>query len=98
MDRDDGTDTQRGSERMWRTWHRCSVMPTGSGHSKTTASACCTRRRQNPSLKRPVRMRESRTYGSVRGALSNGRPYRDPCQARPLREWAAYVSINEASY
>jgi predicted RNA-binding Zn ribbon-like protein len=22
-------------------------------------------------------MRESRTYGSVRGALSNGRPYRD---------------------
>ena len=24
------------------------------------------------------RMRECRTYGSVRGALSNGRPYRDP--------------------
>src|ERR1700716_1743516 len=24
-------------------------------------------------------MRESRTYGSVRGALSNGRPYRDRC-------------------
>jgi hypothetical protein len=24
------------------------------------------------------RMRESRTYGSVRGALSNERPYRDP--------------------
>ena len=23
-------------------------------------------------------MRESRTYGSVRGACSNGRPYRDP--------------------
>ena len=23
-------------------------------------------------------MREFRTYGSVRGALSNGRPYRDP--------------------
>ncbi len=23
-------------------------------------------------------MRESRTYGSVRGALSDGRPYRDP--------------------
>jgi hypothetical protein len=23
-------------------------------------------------------MRESRTYGSVRGALSNERPYRDP--------------------
>jgi hypothetical protein len=23
-------------------------------------------------------MRESRSYGSVRGALSNGRPYRDP--------------------
>ena len=25
-------------------------------------------------------MRESRTYGSVRGAPSNGRPYRDPAQ------------------
>jgi hypothetical protein len=24
-------------------------------------------------------MRESRTYGSVRGALSNGRPYRVRC-------------------
>jgi hypothetical protein len=27
-------------------------------------------------------MRESRTYGSVRGALSNERPYRDPFSAR----------------
>src|SRR5208282_3257765 len=27
------------------------------------------------------RMRESRTYGSVRGAPSNGRPYRDPAFA-----------------
>ena len=27
------------------------------------------------------RMRESRTYGSVRGALSNGRPYRDRREA-----------------
>ena len=26
-------------------------------------------------------MRESRTYGSVRGAPSNGRPYRDPACA-----------------
>ena len=29
------------------------------------------------------RMRESRTYGSVRGALSNGRPYRDPLSGMP---------------
>jgi hypothetical protein len=28
-------------------------------------------------------MRESRTYGSVRGALSNERPYRDP-KAKPI--------------
>ena len=28
-------------------------------------------------------MRESRTYGSVRGALSNGRPYRDRASAVP---------------
>jgi hypothetical protein len=27
-------------------------------------------------------MRESRTYGSVRGALSNERPYRDPGATR----------------
>src|SRR5438094_10411937 len=33
-----------------------------------------------PSLTRGgSRMRESRTYGSVRGALSNERPYRDRC-------------------
>src|SRR5258705_3771633 len=36
-------------------------------------------------------MRESRTYGSVRGALSSERPYRDPEQAgqstpRPLKQ------------
>jgi hypothetical protein len=30
-------------------------------------------------------MRESRTYGSVRGALSNERPYRDPTgRRRPM--------------
>jgi len=28
-------------------------------------------------------MRESRTYGSVRGALGNERPYRDPEEHRP---------------
>src|SRR3954453_23929530 len=40
----------------------------------------CTRGRQNglPSnIQGGSRMRESRTYGSVRGALINGRPYRD---------------------
>lgn len=31
------------------------------------------------------RMRESRTYGSVRGAPSNGRPYRDPNYAQRRR-------------
>ena len=30
-------------------------------------------------------MRESRTYGSVRGALSNERPYRDVRQAKLVR-------------
>jgi hypothetical protein len=31
-------------------------------------------------------MRESRTYGSVRGALSNERPYRDrPCTVPTVR-------------
>ena len=30
-------------------------------------------------------MRESRTYGSVRGALSNERPYRDPL-AKPINQ------------
>src|SRR5271166_1770346 len=34
------------------------------------------------------RMRESRTYGSVRGAPSNGRPYRDPAGVLQRSEWA----------
>jgi hypothetical protein len=35
-------------------------------------------------------MREFRSYGSVRGALSNERPYRDPCFA------VSYKSMNIA--
>src|SRR5260221_7899878 len=35
------------------------------------------------------RMRESRTYGSVRGAPSNGRPYRDPLTAGGLGQIAS---------
>jgi len=31
-------------------------------------------------------MRESRTYGSVRGARGNPRPYRDPKERRPAPE------------
>ena len=31
-------------------------------------------------------MRESRTYGSVRGTLSNGRPYRDTAEAIQSQE------------
>ena len=30
-------------------------------------------------------MRESRTYGSVRGACSNARPYRNRCARKDLR-------------
>ena len=42
-----------------------------------------------PSLTRGrSRMRESRTYGSVRGACSNGRPYRDPGGVYSLRKIA----------
>jgi hypothetical protein len=37
-------------------------------------------------------MRESRTYGSVRGAPSNGRPYRDPAFADQDREGRAEES------
>jgi hypothetical protein len=33
------------------------------------------------------RMRESRTYGSVRGALSNERPYRDERQEAGAISW-----------
>lgn len=38
------------------------------------------------------RMRESRTYGSVRGALSNERPYRDP-KAKPIEPGHDGVSL-----
>jgi len=46
-------------------------------------------------------MRQQRTYGSVRGAISDGRPYRDQRQrkhnrslmvAARRRSWAAWVS------
>src|SRR5258708_11114492 len=40
-------------------------------------SARSLRSRWPPSTRGGSRMRESRTYGSVRGALSNERPYRD---------------------
>ncbi len=38
-------------------------------------------------------MRESRTYGSVRGACSNGRPYRDPQSVIRLRKRTASVIL-----
>ena len=46
--------------------------------SPNRASFILGRQHASPSLTRGgSRMRESRSYGSVRGALSNGRPYRD---------------------
>ena len=35
------------------------------------------------------RVRELRMLGSVRGVLSNGRPYRDPSPLGPLSRWAS---------
>src|SRR6266568_1703388 len=46
-----------------------------TGAGPHTASICRMTRGRS-------RMRESCTYGSVRGALSNGRPYRDTCLLR----------------
>ena len=55
--------------------------------SRTSVSQALDRMRHAANLRRVVtrggsRMRESRTYGSVRGALSNERPYRDPTGPR----------------
>ena len=36
-------------------------------------------------------MRQLRTYGSVRGAGGNLRPYRNPCWYRPC--WISWVSL-----
>ena len=38
-------------------------------------------------------MRESRSYGSVRGALSNERPYRE-CFLRPVTVWVEFIGEN----
>ena len=38
-------------------------------------------------------MRESRSYGSVRGASSNGRPYRDPSAINALPPWPNMVAV-----
>ena len=44
-------------------------------------------------------MRESRTYGSVRGALSNERPYRDCNETRgkPCGQFPDFALLNPAS-
>ena len=39
-------------------------------------------------------MRESRTYGSVRGAPSNGRPYRNPPLAAFFRVALAHAMVD----
>jgi hypothetical protein len=38
-------------------------------------------------------MPESGTYGSVRGALSNGRPYRDGTSRSELPTYSRYLSF-----
>jgi hypothetical protein len=43
------------------------------------------------------RMRESRTYGSVRGALSNERPYRVPCFFAVVHEFARVAASTSLS-
>ena len=65
--------------------------PDAEPGNRVTGAGAHTSNRQNsdlPSLTRGrSRMRESRTYGSVRGAGSNLRPYRDPLGR--CRTWAA---------
>ena len=39
-------------------------------------------------------MRESRTYGSVRGACSNGRPYRDPINGQQFVSALAFARLS----
>ena len=58
-------------------WTQCQdERVTGAGSMRTVAS------RRSVWTRGGSRMRESRTYGSVRGALSNERPYRDPRTSR----------------
>src|SRR5215218_6580580 len=53
-------------------WTQCqNEHVTGAGSIRTVASS------RSVWTRGGSRMRESRTYGSVRGALSNERPYRD---------------------
>src|SRR5436305_7239585 len=55
-----------------RTQRRISVTPGVGSHTATTAVA----------TRGGSRMRESRTYGSVRGARGNSRPYREVRQRK----------------
>src|SRR5215216_7040569 len=73
-----------------------------TGHS--AALTCHQRRPHTPPRSRCVvwtrggsRMRESRTYGSVRGALSNERPYRDLAlaKARAKRAHAVRTRVGQ---
>jgi hypothetical protein len=68
------------------------VPDTGPGKRVTGAGAAYGRPRGQPSIIRGgSRMQESCPYGSVRGAPSNGRPYRnrDSVRAEPISSQAA---------
>jgi hypothetical protein len=74
-----GSSAAEPVERRAEAEGNASQFNTGRMQSRETVSQELERIRQvSPSSTRGgSRMRESRTYGSVRGALSNERPYRD---------------------
>src|SRR5215471_5495929 len=70
-----GTEGNAGQQSTRRTQRRASVAQALERYGKWRAIALPSRTRGGS------RMRESRTYGSVRGARGNSRPYREHCFA-----------------
>jgi len=72
------TETKGNGSQQSMLWTLCQHQHvTGAGRLRTVAS------RRSVWTRGGSRMRESRTYGSVRGARGNSRPYRDIKLTRP---------------
>ena len=70
------------------------VPDTVPGKRVTGAGARTERQGQPSKIRGGSRMQESCTYGSVRGAPSNGRPYRNRCLAS-ANSVGAFISARE---
>ena len=90
---------RRRSQKDRTTWGRITQLAERLAPQTAHPSSLARTRASPSNTQGGSRMRESRPYGSVRGALSNARPYRDH-SIRPARPWrrAAWQLERVASF